>query len=264
MNVTVLISCMHQENCDIIKRTNIQTDVVVVNQCDIENVNEFNFKNRNGKNCHAIFISTKERGLSKSRNKCLINADKASICLICDDDEVLVDNYEDIIIEAYKQHPYSIVNTFSLVRNDCNRKYSEKPEKIGIKQCLKTSSHQITFNRNLVQKYGIKFDEKMGSGTGNGGGEENKFMFSCYKTSLSMYYSPSIIGTVVAGKSQWFTGYDEKWIYNWGWSMRRALGSSLGLCYIFYFILTHKKSYGKYMNMPTAFSTALKGFFEKR
>ena len=264
MNLTVLISCMHQENHDIVNRTNIQTDAVVVNQCDKDEIEEFDIVNKQGKLCHIKFISTKERGLSKSRNTCIDNADGADVCLICDDDEILIDNYEGIILDAYREHPKNIVNTFSLIRNDSNRRYSEKPVKIGLKQCIKTTSHQITFSRPLIKKYGIKFDEKMGSGTGNGGGEENKFMLSCYKTKCPMNYQPSIIGSVEPGKSVWFNGYDKKWIYNWGWSMRRALGTGLGFCYIIYFVLTHKKTYGKYMGMFTALRRALKGFFEKR
>ena len=54
--VTVLISCMYQENADIIKKTNVQTDVVVINQCDKEEIEDFEFVNIKGENCHAKFI----------------------------------------------------------------------------------------------------------------------------------------------------------------------------------------------------------------
>ena len=264
MKLIVLVSCMHQNNHDIVSRMNIQTDAVVVNQCNKDGIEEFDIVNKQCKSCHIKFISTKERGLSKSRNKCIRNADGADVCLICDDDEILIDNYEKIILDAYRQHSKNIVNTFSLIRNDCNRKFPDKAMRIGLKECIKTTSHQISFNKHLVNKYGIWFDEKMGSGTGNGGGEENKFMLSCYKTKCPMNYQPMVIASVEPGKSEWFNGYDKKWIYNWGWSMRRALGTGLGICYIFYFVMTHKKSYGEHMGLFTALYLALKGFFDKR
>ena len=72
----------------------------------------------------------------------------------------------------------------------------------------------------------------MGSGTGNGGGEENRFMMDCYKTKLPMYYTPINIATVLPGESQYFHGYDNKWCRNFGWTTRRLLGLFLGSLYI--------------------------------
>lgn len=36
MKLEVLVSCMHQKNTDIIYRTNITTDVLIINQTDVE------------------------------------------------------------------------------------------------------------------------------------------------------------------------------------------------------------------------------------
>ena len=264
MNLTVLISCMQQENFDIIKRSNVQTDVVVVNQCNIEKVDEFDFINSQGRVCHAKFISTKERGLSRSRNMCIRNATCADICLICDDDEILEDNYEQIILNAYNAYKDNIVITFSLNRLDTGRKYPSKAKIINFSDCLKTNSLQISFKKNLVEESKIQFDEMLGSGTGNGGGEENKFMLDCFRTKYKLNYIPEIIAKVLPGDSQYFKGYTKNWMVNQGWSMRRVLGPILGLIYIIYFILTHKKSYGEHMNMLTAFLCAMKGYFDKR
>ena len=81
MNVVVLLSCMHQNDVNIIQRSNIQTDVVVINQTDIDTVDEFDFINRKGRRCHALFISTTERGLSRSRNLAIASAEKADVCM---------------------------------------------------------------------------------------------------------------------------------------------------------------------------------------
>lgn len=91
--VTTLISCMYEKNANIIARSNIQTDVVVVNQCDYDSIEEFEFKNKKGVTCRAKFINTTERGLSRSRNMAIANS-WGDICYMCDDDELLADDYE--------------------------------------------------------------------------------------------------------------------------------------------------------------------------
>ena len=83
MTFNILISCMHEKDTSIIERSNVQSDVVVVNQCDLDSVEEFDFVNKKGKTCHAKFINTTERGLSRSRNMAICNA-WGDVCLICD------------------------------------------------------------------------------------------------------------------------------------------------------------------------------------
>lgn len=67
---------------------NINTDAVVINQCSIEQENNFIF---NGKNIK--WVDSLEKGLSKSRNMALKYA-SGDICLIADDDLEYVDLYE--------------------------------------------------------------------------------------------------------------------------------------------------------------------------
>lgn len=265
MKLIVLISCMHQKDASIIERTNVQTDVVVVNQCDHDSVEEFDFVNKNGATCHAKFICTTERGLSKSRNMAIQNA-WGDICQICDDDEVLSDNYEQAIINAYKENPNAGLIAFALIRKDCKKKYPVEKKSLGFKQILKTSSLQITFSRHLLGRFGIWFDEKMGSGTGNGGGEENKFMFDWRKKRAIMLYYPDIIATVNPGESQWFHGYDAQYFENLGWSDRRIFGPVLGCIYMIYWPIFRRNHYKNKCSLSIleALKYSLKGFCSKR
>lgn len=267
MTLNILISCMHQDK-NIIERSNVQSDVVVVNQCDENGREEFTFTNKNGRECKALFISTTERGLSRSRNMALRNA-WGDICLICDDDETLYDDCEEKILKAYEAHPEAGVIAFALNRADCGKQYPTEEGELGFRQILKTSSHQITFRRDqicgLKGKKPILFDELMGSGTGNGGGEENKFLLDCKKADMKLRYVPSVIATVNPGESQWFNGYDEKQLINVGWTSRRMLGILLGSVYAIYFWLRHRYKYKeKGVSMAQAFGFLTKGFFEVR
>ena len=51
MTLNILISCMHQKDASIIKRSNVQSDVVVVNQCDHDSIEEYDFVNKKGRTC---------------------------------------------------------------------------------------------------------------------------------------------------------------------------------------------------------------------
>lgn len=264
MTFNLLIACMNEKDTSIIERSNVQSDAVVVNQCDKNCVEEFDFVNKKGVKCHVKFINTTERGLSRSRNMAIHHA-WGDVCQICDDDEFIDDDAESKILEAYGLHRSAGVITFSLVREDCNKKYPTKGYKINFIHALKTNSLQITFNRNIINGANISFDEKMGSGTGNGGGEENKFMLDCYRAGIEMHYLPVNIATVKPSVSQWQFGYTAKWIENMGWSSRRSMGPVVGLIYGFYFVLTHRSRYSEQnVTMFNAGRSMLRGYFSKR
>ena len=86
ISIELLISTMHQKDYSLLNKMNINSDAVVINQCDEDSYNEFNL---NGN--HIVWINSTERGLSKSRNLAIKNSN-ADVCLICDDDEILKSN----------------------------------------------------------------------------------------------------------------------------------------------------------------------------
>ena len=83
MNLEVLLSCMYQEDMGIAVRARVQSDLLIINQCNKNGIDEVT----DGVH-HIRMISSTERGLSKSRNMALENA-CGDICLICDDDEII-------------------------------------------------------------------------------------------------------------------------------------------------------------------------------
>ena len=262
-SICVLISCMHQEDDSIIKKSNLQTDAVVVNQCDRDCIEDYFFLNKDNKRCHVKFICTTERGLSRSRNMAIKNAIDADICLLSDDDERFEDDYENKIKEAYTQYPEADFISFA-----CNRigyTYPTDWKKMNLKDILKTSSIQITFRREVVLLHNLQFDEKMGSGTGNGAGEENKFMMDCKKKGCKMLYCPSVITTLLSSNSLWHNGVDDKYLRNRGWSSRRILGPFIGYIFIWYNILNHRHSFvSKDYSLWSVIKCVHQGFFEKR
>lgn len=265
-NVIVLVACMHQTDYSIIERINIQTDAVVINQCDRNEFKIIYHINKKGEEKTIKFISTTERGLSNSRNMAIKNVDKkGGICLLCDEDEVLSDNYEDMIIEGYAYHQNADIVAFSVNWSGFGKKYPFHPYVANYIQTLKICSVQISFNYTSIAGDSIFFDEKMGSGTGNGAGEENKFLMDCRRHKKKIAYYPNVIALVADSESKWFSGFDGKYFENFGWSSRRIHSNLiLSFLYIVYYAIKKKKLYANDSTFFFAMYHMCKGLFLKR
>lgn len=229
-----LIACMNEHDFDVIWRSHIKSNALIINQCsdypqiDTVSIDGFTVKK----------ISTNDRGLSKSRNLALKNAE-GEICLICDDDEIFIENYEDIILSSFEQNPKADIIAFAL--DYPRKKFSSKPGWRSYLGAMKISSVQIAFRRKKIIESGVTFDELMGAGTGHGCGEEIKFLFDCLKKGLKLYYCPEIIAKVNTDSSTWFNGYSKSYFYYRGWSNKKILGIFFGLLYsLEYSIAKHK------------------------
>lgn len=262
MSIEVLISCMHQSDWSIIERSNIQTDVLIVNQCERNAIEEYSFFNEAGKTCHARMIHTTERGLSRSRNMALQHA-KGEICVFCDDDEVFETDYEQTIQHAFETNP-----DYTLIAFRLNYSRKQFPQDICTYNRFtsgRLSSAQIAFKRKVIQDTGIWFDLQLGSGTGNGGGEETKWLYQLLsKRHIKAIYLPILLASISNGESLWFKGYDERYFVNYGWTIRRIYGCMIGTLFLFYHVISHRNLYAPYCNTKTICKSLWQGFFEKR
>ena len=188
MKLEILMSCMHQRDDMLIRVSRITGDVLVVNQCDEEAYTEFS--TRDGL---ARIYSTKQRGLTKSRNMAVRNA-KGDICLLCDDDEIFAKDYDKKIIKVYEQLPQADVVIFKMENRPSA--FQNKIMRIRFPQTLHVSSWQISFRRENLLKANVFFDELLGAGTGNGAEEELKFLRDCERAGLQIYYVPTEIASV--------------------------------------------------------------------
>lgn len=261
MNLNVLLSCMHEKDTSIVKRNNIQTDVVVVNQCDYNAVTEYDFLNNKGNICHVKFINTTERGLSRSRNMAINNA-WGDICLIADDDEKFADDYEDIIIKAFDEIQADVI-AFGFHYSNRERDNFTKRTRIRWHNFLKICSVQIAFRRSSIITSSLQFQVNMGSGSGNGGGEENKFISDCLKNKLSIYAEPSDIAEIIYNpeESKWFTGFNEDYFIKKGWSIKQSIGVMGTLAFAIALCCKRSSLIKKDMNPFRAFYLMLKGVF---
>ncbi len=209
----VLISAMHQKDFSIAERTKIKGNVLIINQCD-----ENSYSEKQTENGLWRMISTTERGLSKSRNLAIKNT-IGDIVLLCDDDETLEENYEEIILNAYKELPNASCVIFNVNRIN----YKMKKTYYKIKKVRKAPKYRgygavmTTFRVGDIKNKNISFSERFGSGTEWGGGEDILFQDDIRKNNLKMYEYPATIATIdYSNGSGWFHGYTKQYFYNQG------------------------------------------------
>ncbi|WP_214694319.1 glycosyltransferase [Exiguobacterium sp. s160] len=184
MLVEVLMSTMDKKDIKEIdfKKKNINSDVLIINQYN--NMESVSLNN------NVRMLNFPEKGLSKSRNRAIENA-VGEICIISDDDVVYVENFSEIVSEAFANNDADVI-TFQVI-TPCGEKYKKYADKSFAhtnKSILKVSSIEIAFNRKRINKAGIKFNENFGLGAKFSSGEENLFLRDCIKKGLAIKYVP--------------------------------------------------------------------------
>lgn len=254
MKLEVLVSCMYQKDIDIVQKTHINTDVLIINQTNFTRWDIIEAQTQ-----VIRLFNTTERGLSRSRNSALKYA-IGDICLICDDDEILVEEFKDIICQAFERIPDAAVIAFD-VKNKVTR-LKPKIQRVGRIGSLKLASYQLAIKRESILKAGVCFDTFMGAGSGNGCGEENKFLWDCIQNRLKIYYVPITIGRVCHGPSTWFFGYDRQFFYNRGAATRHMMGLFPSIFYGVYYLAFKYHMYGTNISFFHAAKALFHGIYE--
>lgn len=256
MKLEVLMSCMHQKDESLLKTSRLTGDVVIINQCDWEDYAEYPTETGT-----ARMFSVRQRGLTKSRN---LATEKSlgDICLLCDDDEVFVPDYEAGILDAYEKLPQADVLIFNMANHPIS--LPNRVMKLRFPQTMKVCSWQISFRRERLRQANVRFDELLGAGTGNGGEEELKFLTDCEKAGLSIYYVPFVIASVAQESSTWFHGFTEQFFENRGATTRYILGSATASAYALYYIVRKRKLYRQDITPAAALKATFRGIRENK
>lgn len=253
MDLQVLISTMNQKNYKLLEKMNINSEAIVINQC------EKNQKNKIKLNQFDIaWVDTDERGLSKSRNMA-IDTSNSDICLLADDDLIYVDNYKDIISEQFKLYPEADIITFQVEGIEKKFKnYHSKSRKLNYITSMKVSSVEIAFKSETLKTEGIRFNETFGSGAKYFMGEENIFLYDSLKKGLRLQYVPIKIADLHTEDSTWFTGYDKEYFIAKG-AVFTAMSRSFSMLLIVQFALRKYKLYKEKNTVYTVIKYMLEG-----
>src|SRR5574344_419819 len=126
MKIEVIISTVNMSDpITLIKRINIKSDTIIINQTNHKSIKNMTINN------HKIRIySVISKGISNSRNEGLKHiSSNTDIVLFADDNIRYVDNYKEIVIDAYQNNLCDII-AFNIARND-GRKVKVTPKHIG-------------------------------------------------------------------------------------------------------------------------------------
>ena len=256
--VRLLISSVNQNPEKLIKKMNISTDAIIVNQCDRDDFEIIN----TGKSKINIYHKN-ERGVGKSRNLCIEKSieigSKEDICLFSDEDIVYDDNYEEIIENAFKNHPEAKMLLFNVRVTQQRRTYwNEGYKKINRFNCGRYPAYSIAVRQDVLKNRKLKFSELFGGGAKYSNGEDSLFLINSIKKNVEIYAIDSVIGSEEYRESTWFKGYTEKFFYDRGVLFAFLYGNAAYI-WALRFILVKKEMFKGDIKRKQALRLLLKG-----
>lgn len=253
----ILIATMNRDSLAFLDNILANVDIskchlLIVNQTTSESLLESNLAN-------IRVINSFEKGLSKSRNLGLQNA-QGNIVLIADDDLIFEKNFDKIILNAFNDFQDAALITFKTLnkKGETYRNYNSSIRLHSYKSIETIMSVEIALNISKIRSKKLQFDELFGLGSFFETAEEHLFCRGIMKAGLKAYFYNEFIVTHPNSSSGQDVGSDRI-VY-----ARAALQYKLHkqIAYIWvpkylFFLLRHK--YIPYTELKQKFNIGLKG-----
>ncbi|MGG0716263.1 glycosyltransferase family A protein [Robertmurraya massiliosenegalensis] len=254
MNLQVLVSTMHQTDHSLLEKMNIKSEAIIVNQCNTNNFEEFKYKGNNIR-----IISLAERGVGLSRNTALMRS-TADICLFADDDVTYVDNYKNLVIDAFQQQPDADMIVFNVPSSNPERKSKKIAQHRRVRwfNSLKYGTYRMAIKTESFKEKNIYFSLLFGGGAKYSSGEDSLFIFEAINKGLKVYANPSLIGKVSQKESTWFRGYTDKYFFDKG-ALYGCLSKKWSNLLALQFVIRHRKMFDKEKNWLNAYKLMADG-----
>lgn len=254
MNLQVLVATMHQNDHSILEKMNIQSDAIVVNQCDRNHFENFEY-HRN----QIRFLSLAERGVGLSRNNALMRA-TAEICLFSDDDVTYVDGYRDLVLNAFKKHRDAGLIVFNVPSTNPQRQpeTTKRNHRVRWFNSLRYGTYRMAIKTETIRRQNVYFSLLYGGGARFGSGEDSLFIFDCLKKRIKVYADTSVIGYVSQENSTWFEGHTEKYFTDKG-ALYHSLSGKWCTLLCLQYTLRRKSTFKSEMNWFKAFKLMMRG-----
>lgn len=236
--VQVLVACMNQKDDSLYKEMNLQTDAILANQSD-----NYSYKKYYQDNDDCVeLITTADRGVGKNRNKALMNA-SGEYLLCADQDMIYVEDYEQIIIDAFEKQPKADIIVFRLEylnRFTPGRREKNKFKRVRIWNCMRYGTARVAIKKSAIEKKCLTFSTMYGGGAQFGSGEDSLFIRDAFRKGLKMYSAPILIAKVKQEESSWFKGYNDKYFIDKGVLIANAFPKLKGI-FMYYFAFGVRK-----------------------
>ncbi len=211
MKVEVLASVMHSSPEDIAARMHLDSDAVIVNQCDCLGQTENVYRGY-----RIRFFSFPERGVGKSRNEAILRAE-GDVCLFADADIVYEDGYAEAVCREFARNPRADMILFNIAIAEERRTYHiTERRRIHWYNCGRYGAVSFAVRRESLLASGVTFSLLFGGGARYSNGEDSLFLKAFLDKGYRVYTAPVTIGKETAGDSTWFQGYNQKFFYDRG------------------------------------------------
>lgn len=259
MKLQVLVSTMHQTDSSLLNKMNIQSDAIVINQCDRNEFEDFTY---NG--YKVFFLSFKERGIGLSRNNALMRS-TADIALFADDDVVYVNNYKELILKAFEENKNADILLFNVPSKNPDRPtyLITKNKRVRWFNCQRYGTVKMAVRTKKVKQANIFFSLLFGGGAKYSSGEDCFFLTECIRKGLKVYTVPQVIGYVNQEDSTWFKGYTEKYFIDKG-VFFACLYRQWAFLFCLQYLIRHPEEYSKDRGFIEVLKLMISGIKEMR
>ena len=247
MKLQVLVSAVEKDVESLPGKMGLETDAVVVNQCQGYGYLEYQHKGR-----RIQCFSMAERGVGLSRNTALFHA-SGDICLFSDEDIVLYPGYEKAVLAAFEENPDGDIITFNFKVDPSRATYYNKEKKrIRWYNYGRYPTYAVAARLEALRRANVSFSLLFGGGARYSNGEDSLFLRDCLKAGLRIYSHTVCIGEEKERESTWFTGYHEKFFRDRG-VLYHYLYGRLALPLSFRFLWVHRQEMCRQIPLRKAF-----------
>lgn len=213
MELEVLVATMQQEDCSLTERMNLRQNAVIANQCG-----RWGYEEQNREAGKVCMISSDTRGVGTNRNLGLGLA-TADILLFADDDIVYYDSDLQGVMDAFQEFPDADMIFFGIdmTRNgEVFDKRRNRKKRLHVWNALRYGAARMAVRREAVIKNRLSFSTLFGGGCRYSSGEDTLFILDCFRAGLKVYSHSYVLGTCAKDTSTWFTGFNEKYMFDKG------------------------------------------------
>lgn len=213
MTLEVLVATMWQKDPTHHQKMNLQCNTVIANQCDMWDYQEEEYEYG-----RVRMISTVTRGVGLNRNIAMMVAD-ADILLFADDDMTYSDGKLNGVKQAFDDLPDADVIIFSVDLTKKGEVFDNRHlpiHKMHLWNALKYGTYAVAIRKHAVLSKNLSFTQLFGGGCIYGAGEDSLFIRDCFKAGLKVYSHSYVLGKCAKDSSSWFTGFNEKYLYDKG------------------------------------------------
>lgn len=258
MKVEVLASVMNQSLEKIAEQMHLDSDAVIINQCD-----RLGFEEKTYRGHTLRFFSFPDRGIGKSRNEAILRS-SGDICLFSDQDIIYEPGYAEAVSQEFLKNSDADMILFNVTVEEGRRTYHIIDRKrVRWYNCGRYGAVSFAVRRESLISSGVTFSLLFGGGAKYSNGEDSLFLKEFMGKGYKVYTAPVTIGREAEGESTWFGGYNEKFFKDRG-VLYRYLYGRLDQAMALRFLLAHREKMCREAGFRQCFRWMRQGIKEAR